>query len=311
MQIVFLGSPSFAVPALEALAAHYRIVGVVTQPDRPAGRGRRLQSPPARLAAHRLGIPVLQPPRLSHPDALATVRNWAPDLIVVAAYGQILRPAILDLPRLGCLNVHASLLPRWRGSSPIQAALLAGDASTGVTIMKMDPGLDTGPILSQREIPLGGSETGGSLSARLAELGAALLLETLPGYISGSIQPVPQDETRSTHAPLLRKSDGYLSPDQPAVQLERKVRAFDPWPGTYVEWPGGRLAVLAAHAAEDAEPAKLGRLVLADGRPALTTIDGRLVMDRVQPVGKKPMSGDAFLHGARGVLGSTVSVSGG
>jgi methionyl-tRNA formyltransferase len=144
----------------------------------------------------------------------------------------------------------------------------------------------------------------------LAELGAALLLETLPGYISGSIRPSPQDEDRSTHAPLLRKSYGYLSPDQPAVQLERKVRAFDPWPGTYVEWPGGRLAVLAAHAVTAMGPSEVGRLVLGDGRPALATIDGWLVMDRVQPVGKKSMSGDAFLRGARGVLGSTVAVSG-
>ena len=212
MRLVFLGSPDFAVPSLQGLAAHYRIAGVVTQPDRPAGRGRRLRPPAVRLAAHRLSLPVLQAGRLSEPEALAAVRAWAPDLIVVVAFGQLLRPAILDLPRWGCLNLHASLLPRWRGASPVQAAILAGDPTSGVTVMRMDPGLDTGPILSQRAVPLSTTETGGSLSARLADLGAALLLETLPGYLSGSVQPSSQDHERATQAPLLRKSDGRLQP---------------------------------------------------------------------------------------------------
>jgi len=307
MRIVFLGSPAFAVPSLEALAAHYRVVGVVTQPDRPAGRGRRLRPPAVRLAAHRLGLPILQPARLATPEALAAIRSWTPDLIVVAAFGQLLRTSLLDLPRLGCLNVHASLLPRWRGASPVQAAILAGDATTGVSLMRMDPGLDTGPLLAQRSVPIAPDDTGGSLASRLAELGAALLLETLPGYVSGSVQPTPQDDSHSTHAPLLRKTDGALSPTDPALVLARKVRAYDPWPGTYIEWQGRRLAVLAAHPAATDEPQPPGAAVPAGDRPAISTADGLLVLDRVQPVGKKPMPGEAFLRGNRDFLGSSIS----
>jgi methionyl-tRNA formyltransferase len=307
MRIVFLGSPDFAVPSLEALASHYHVIGVVTQPDRPAGRGRRLRPPAVRLAAHRLSLPVVQPPRLASPEALDAIRSWAPDLIVVAAFGQLLRTSLLDLPRLGCLNVHASLLPRWRGASPVQAAILAGDATTGVSLMRMDPGLDTGPLLAQRAIPIAPDDTGGSLAARLAELGAALLLETLPGYVSGSVQPTPQDDSRSTHAPLLSKADGALDPTDPAVLLARSVRAYDPWPGTYVDWQERRMAILAAHAAPALEHQPPGVAVLAGDRPAITTTDGLLVLDRVQPVGKKPMTGEAFLRGNRAFLGSTIT----
>ena len=307
MRLVFLGSPEFAVPSLEGLAAHYQVVGVVTQPDRPAGRGRRLRPPAVRVAAHRLALPVIQPGRLSDPEALAALRAWAPDVIVVVAFGQLLRPAILDLPRWGCLNVHASLLPRWRGAGPIQACILAGDTDSGVTVMRMDPGLDTGPILSQRSVPLAADETGGSLSARLADLGAALLLETLPGYISGSIRPTSQDDSRATHAPLLHKTDGHLLPIEPAEPLARKVRAFDPWPGTFIEWSGGRLGLLAAHAETSGPTATPGQLLSAGGRPAVATVDGLLVLDRVQPVGRRPMTGEAFLRGSHGFLGASLT----
>lgn len=308
MRIVFLGSPEFAVPSLEALAAHYSIVGVVTQPDRPAGRGRRLRPPAVRLAAHRLGLPIIQPPRLAAPESLSAIRAWAPDLIVVAAFGQILRTSLLDLPRLGCLNVHASLLPRWRGASPVQAAILAGDITTGVTLMKMDPGLDTGPVLAQRSIPIAPDDTGGSLAARLADVGAALLLETIPGYVAGSVLPTPQDESRTTHAPLLHKSLGALSPTDSAGLLTRKVRAYDPWPGTYIEWRGRRLAVLAAHQASASEAQPPGVAVLHGDHPAITTSDGLLVLDRVQPVGKKNMPGEAFLRGNSDFLGSLIAI---
>lgn len=306
MRLVFLGSPDFSVPSLEALAAHYKVVGVVTQPDRPAGRGRRMTSPPVRLAAHRLGIPVLQPARLSAPEALAALREWAPDLIVVAAFGQLLRSPVLDLPRHGCLNIHASLLPRWRGASPIQAAILAGDAETGVSLMKMNQGLDTGPLLASRSVTLAPDETGGSLSLRLASLGASLLLETLPGYVSGSVVPIPQDESRATSAPRLRKADGALSPAASALHLARMVRAFDPWPGTHIQWEGVRLAVLSAHTAQAGGPFRPGQVVATAGSPGMVTIDGLLVLDRVQPEGKKPMSGAAFLRGSPTFLGATL-----
>lgn len=238
LRLVFMGSPDFAVPTLRALAAQYAVVGVVTQPDRPAGRGMTLTPPPVKLVAEELRIPLIQPQKLRQPEAVQQLKDWNPDLIVVSAFGQILRPEVLDLPRQGCINVHASLLPRWRGAAPIQAAILAGDAQAGVTIMKMDPGLDTGPMLSQRAIPIDAEDTGGSLLQKLSHLGGELLLETLPGYISGEIQPQPQPETGSTYAPMLKKEDGLLDFTRPAAELERKIRAFQPWPGTTVAWDG-------------------------------------------------------------------------
>jgi methionyl-tRNA formyltransferase len=299
-RIVFMGSPAFALPTLRALAEQYQIVGVVTQPDRPAGRGRALTSPPVKRLALELGLPVIQPRRLREPEAMEQIRGWQPDLIVVAAFGQILRPEVLDLPEYGCINVHASLLPRWRGAAPIQAALLHGDAESGVTIMKMDPGVDTGPILSQRAAPILTEDTAETLSARLAELGTALLIETLPPYLSGSLLPRPQPESGATYAPLLKKEDGALDFTQPAEALARKVRAFNPWPGAYTLWNGEMLKIHAAHPA----PAGAGTLppgstAVVEGRPALAASTGLLVLDEVQPAGKKPMPGEVFLHGAR------------
>src|SRR5512136_2516429 len=209
-RIVFMGSPDFAVPALEALARNYTVVGVVTQPDRPAGRGGDLRPPAVKEAALRLGIPSIQPEKSRQPEALDQLKAWAPDVIVVAAFGQILRTNVLELPRFGCINIHGSLLPRWRGAAPIQAAILAGDKETGITIMKMDPGVDTGPILSQRALRMASDETGGSLFVKMSILGADLLLETLPRYLDGELLPQTQPEEGATYAPMLRKEDGLL-----------------------------------------------------------------------------------------------------
>ncbi len=297
-RIVFMGSPAFAVPVLQALAAAYPVVGVVTQPDKPAGRGRRPTPPAVKTAALALGIPVMQPRRLRQPEAFEHLRAWQPDLIVVAAYGQILRPNVLALPRYGCLNVHASLLPRWRGASPIQHAILHGDAQTGVTIMQMDEGMDTGPILSQRAWPITEEDTAASLSDRLSTLGAALLLETLPCYLEGRIRPHPQPEVGITYALLLKKADGQLDFERPAVALARQVRAFNPWPGAFTLWKGQPLKIHGAHAEALPSPGPGARLTVA-GRPALGTAEGVLVLDQVQPAGKKPMAGEAFLRGAR------------
>ncbi len=297
-RIVFMGSPEFAVPTLRALVAQYPVVGVVTQPDRPAGRGRKLTPPPVKVVAQELGLPIMQPRRLKAPEAFEQLQAWAPDLIVVAAYGQILRPNVLQLPRYGCINVHASLLPRWRGASPIQHAILAGDQETGITIMIMDEGLDTGPILSQRAIPIAPDDTGATLSAKLAVLGAELLLETLPDYLSGALRPQPQPEDGVTYAPLLKKEDGRLDFTEPAEALARRVRAFDPWPGTFTEWQGAPLKVLRAEAVDAPSPGP-GRRLVWQGFPAVGTGQGVLVLREVQPAGKRPMSGDAFLRGAR------------
>ncbi len=298
-RIVFMGSPEFALPTLEALARHYPVVGVVTQPDKPAGRGNRLTPPPVKVRAEALGLPVMQPRRLSDPRAMATLRAWNPDLIVVAAFGQILKPEVLQLPRYGCLNVHASLLPRWRGASPIQYALLHGDAQTGVTIMLMDEGLDTGPILSQRATTILPDDTAATLSRRLAQMGAELLLDTLPPYLEGELTPRPQDDSLATYAPRLKREDGALDFTRSAAYLARQVRAFDPWPGTFMPWRNARLKVLAAHPVEDEPSPGPGVRVVYKGWPAVGTGDGLLVLDRVQPPGKRPMPGDAFLRGAR------------
>ncbi len=302
-RIVFMGSPDFAVDTLQALADSYLVVGVVTQPDRPAGRGRILTPPPVKILAEELRLPVIQPLRMQEPDSMAKLKEWQPDLIVVAAFGQILRQEVLDLPPFGSLNVHASLLPRWRGAAPIQAAILHGDQQTGVTIMKMDSGIDTGPLLSQRALPIQAEDTAGSLAPKLAKLGTELLMETLPSYLSGELQPQPQ-RGEYTYAPLLKKSDGELDFSRNAEVLERKVRAFNPWPGTFMTWQGGRLNVHQARAQSLAEVdiAKgldSGQRIIFEDEPAVITRNGLLVLEEVQPAGKKPMPGKVFLRGAK------------
>jgi methionyl-tRNA formyltransferase len=295
IRAVFMGSPDFAMPSLKALADLYPVVGVVTQPDREAGRGRTLVAPPVKRMALELGLPVIQPEKLRAPEAMAQLQAWAPDVIVVAAFGQILRPAVLDLPRFGCINVHGSLLPRWRGAAPIQAAILAGDQETGITIMKMDSGVDTGPILVQRSLTISSDDTAGTLFDKMSALGAELIKETMPGYLDGSIQPRPQLEVGATYAPMLKKEDGLLDFTRPAEELVRRVRAFNPWPGTYFEWRDGNIKVHAAHAVSyKSEP---GKFFVYEKSPAVGTIDGTLILDVVQPAGKKPMPGKSFLAG--------------
>ena len=298
-RIVFMGSPDFAVPTLRRLAERYIITGVITQPDRPAGRGRTLTAPPVKVLAQELRLPLIQPVKLRQSEAMQQLIQWAPDLIVVAAFGQILRPQVLDLPPYGCLNVHASLLPRWRGAAPINAAILHGDLQTGVTIMRMDPGVDTGPILSQRAEPIRPVDTAGELSRRLAELGADLFIDTLPGYLSGEIQPQPQKEALATYAPMLKKEDGALDFTQPATELERRVRAFQPWPGAYIEWSGGLLKILHTAVIDTLPADSLGARLIYHSLPAVQTAQGLLLLEEVQPAGKKSMPGKDFLQGAR------------
>lgn len=297
-RIVFLGSPEFAVPALKALADRYPVVGSVTQPDRPAGRGGSLKPPAVKVTSHALGIPVIQPEKLRAPEAMAQLHAWAPDLIVVAAFGQILRLDVLNLPEFGCINIHGSILPRWRGAAPIQAAILAGDVETGITIMKMDQSVDTGPLLSQRYIPITPTDTAGTLFEKLATTGTDLLLETLPPYLSGSLIPQPQTEAGVTYAPMLKKEDGLLDFNQTAIALERRVRAFSPWPGTFFDWKGTPLKVLRARLSSEKSPPP-GTRFAVDGHPAIGTAQGILILDEVQPAGKKPMPGKAFLAGGR------------
>jgi methionyl-tRNA formyltransferase len=297
-RIIFLGSPDFAIPALNALAAEYPIIAVITQPDRPAGRNGKLRPPPVKTVALDLGLPVIQPEKLRVPSVLEQLRAWSPDLIVVAAFGQILRPELLDLPKYGSINIHGSILPRWRGAAPVQAAILAGDAETGVTIMKMDAGIDTGPLLGSCSIPIAQDETAGTLFDKLAVIGANLLLETLPRYLSGELVPQPQPALGVTHAKMLKKEDGRLDFSQPASSLERRVRAMDPWPGAFFDWKGTPIKLLRARVSGEVS-ASPGDRVIVRGYPAIRTPQGDLILEEVQPAGKKPMDGKAFLAGAR------------
>ena len=298
-KVIFMGSPEFALPCLSGLAAarNYQVVGVVTQPDRASGRGRELNSPPVKKLALELNLPIIQPEKLREPEAMQQLQAWKPDLIVVAAFGQILQKDILDLPRYGCINVHASLLPRWRGAAPINAAILAGDEETGVTIMQMDLGLDTGPMLAKRSIRLTRDDTAGSVFEALSTLGADLLLDTLPDYLSGKLTPQPQPEEGVTYAPMMKKEDGKLDFNSDVNELERRVRAFNPWPGAFMDFDGVTLKIHRTHV--EAGIASVGKRLIVQNQPAVGARGGLLILDEVQPAGKKSMSGKSFLAGAR------------
>jgi methionyl-tRNA formyltransferase len=299
VNVVFMGTPDFAVPALQKLMVTQNVTGVVTQPDRPAGRGRQLQPPPIKVVAEAAAIPVYQPPSLRRAEAAEPIRAWQPDLIVVAAFGQILRPHLLDLPPHGCLNIHASLLPRWRGASPIQHALLAGDSETGISLMQMDVGMDTGPVYVRESLAILPDDTAASLHDRLALLAGAMIERYLPQILAGELTAVPQDNNQATYAPLIKKEDGRLDWQQPAVELERRIRALTPWPGAYTTWQGKRLKILAAQPVTNA--------ALAEGEPGdvigsletavIRTGDGGLELLELQLEGKRPATIAEFLRG--------------
>jgi methionyl-tRNA formyltransferase len=292
---------------LRALDEHYTVVGVVTQPDQPAGRGRHVTASPVKEVALMLGLPLFQPDTLRPPEAVAHLAGWNPDVIVVAAFGQILREAALALPPHGCLNVHASLLPLYRGAAPISAAILAGEEVTGVTLMRMDKGMDTGPILAQAELPILGDDTTASLTARLSELGAELLIKTLPGWLAGEIEARPQDGSRATYCRPLKKEDGHLDWTRPAAALERQVRACDPWPGAYTSWQGQPLKVLRAHAQPAWPGAGLpGQVIALDTGIGVITGQGVLELLEVQLAGKRPMPAELFARGQRNLVGGVL-----
>ena len=300
-RVVFFGTAELAVASLRALAedARFQVVAVVTQPDKPRGRELQLQPSAVKAAALETGLPVLQPGRARDEQFIDEIRRLGPDLNVVAAYGQILPQALLDIPKHGSLNVHTSLLPRHRGAAPIQWAILSGDDETGVTIMKMDAGLDTGPILTQRKTAILPADTAQTLHDRLAELGAALLLETIPAWIAGQITPEPQPEGAS-YARKIEKADGLLNWNEPAAELWRKVRAFTPWPGafTFFETAGRRRMIKIWQADpldQSGEPARIS----AAGKEGIVvgTGQGSLRIRELQPEGKKRMNAQDFLAG--------------
>ncbi len=299
LRIVFAGTPEFSVPALAALhAAGHDVVAVYCQPDRPAGRGRVLAAGPVKQRALELGIPVEQPATLRGEEAVARLAAHAPDLMVVVAYGLILPPAILAVPRLGCLNIHGSLLPRWRGAAPIHRAVLAGDARTGITIMQMDAGLDTGPMLLRREADIGPRETSGELHDRLAELGAEAVVEAIGAWTTGQIAPQPQPAEGVTYAAKIHKDEARIDWTQPAVAIDRAVRAFNPWPVAETRWQGEQLRVWAStplpDAGRDAPPGTVS--IAADGHIVVATGAGALQLDVLQLPGRKPTAAADFLR---------------
>jgi methionyl-tRNA formyltransferase len=300
LRIVFAGTPEFAVPALEALhAAGHRIVAVYTQPDRPAGRGRAIAASPVKQRALHLGLPVEQPVTLKSAAAQEQLAAYAPDVVIVVAYGLLLPQAVLDIPRLGCLNIHASLLPRWRGAAPIQRAVQAGDERSGVSIMQMEAGLDTGPELLRREIALAPRETGGSLHDRLAPLGAEAIVAALPGWAAGTLRAVPQPEAGATYASKLHKEEANLNWSRPAIELDRQVRAFNPWPVAVTTLAGEPVRVWQAQPwPVAATPAAAPGMVVsaADGRILVATGDGLLELQTLQFAGRKPLAARDVLN---------------
>lgn len=302
LRIAFAGTPQFAVPALRMLlASGHTVVGVLTQPDRPAGRGQQLRASPIKLLAAGHGLPIAQPPTLKTPEGRAELARWAPDLLVVVAYGLILPPPVLELPRLGCLNIHGSLLPRWRGAAPIQRAILAGDAETGVTIMQLDAGLDTGPTLLERRRPIHSHDTAGDLHDALSELGAAALAEALDGITAGRLAARPQPASGATYAPKIEKAEARLDWSAGVVEIDRRVRAFNPWPMAETSFAGEPLRVLRARIADqpvsDAAPGTL--LGIAEDGLRVACGDGVLAVRELQRAGKRPVSARDFANAVR------------
>ena len=322
LKIIYMGTPSFAVPALEALIANrapglllpegYEIVTVITRPDKPSGRGKEVVFSSVKQAALARGIPVWQPGSFKRPENSEALAVYHADLYIVAAFGQILPQNVLDLPRYGTLNIHASLLPRYRGVSPISEAILQSESETGVTIMQIDAGIDTGPILLQRAIPIEENDTTGSLTAKLADLGASALLAALPLWIADELQPQSQNEQEASYTHMLRKEDGAIDWHRPAARLAREVRAYSPWPGSYTTWHGKLLKILEAYAfvASEARDIPSGTVMLRkeSGTPTLqvATGEGALVLDRLQLEGKKAMNADEFLRGYANIVGDVL-----
>jgi len=321
-RIIFMGTPQFAVPALEALIAGqtpgavlaqgYQLASVITRVDKPAGRGKEVIYSPVKQAALAHGIPVWQPGSLKRPENIEMLATYQADLYIVAAFGQILPQAVLDQPRYGTLNIHASLLPKYRGMSPISEAILQRDSETGISIMLIDAGVDTGPVLLKRTLSIAADETTGSLTTKLATLGAQTLLEALPPWIAGDLTPEPQDELKASHTRMLRKEDGEIRWERPAAVLAREVRAYNPWPSAYTHWHGKLLKIVTAHPSAlepggAVTPGTVSQWEEAGHRLlAVVTGSGRLLVERLQLEGKKAMSAEEFVRGYPRIVGDVL-----
>jgi len=317
LRVIFMGSPEFAVPSLERLVLNqYQVVTVYTQPDRPAGRGRSLASSPVKRAALALKLPVVQPVNLKGPEVVAQLAGLQPDVIVVSAYGQILPQSVLDIPRYGCINIHPSLLPRFRGASPVAAAILAGDEFTGVSVMLMNAGLDTGPVLARAQIPVSGQDTTGSLTAKLSLISAHLLLEVLPRWSRDELTPQPQDEAKATYCGSISKEQSEIDWHLAVTDIWRRVRAFQPWPGCYTIWGGRQFKIIEAVPLASEGNLEVGRVIALtpamDGGGAAFGVGtgvGILGVSKVQMAGKRVMSAAEFLRGHKEFIGSILPSS--
>lgn len=303
MRIVFIGTGEIGVPVLRSLlkSPQHQLVGVITQPDKPAGREQHIKAPPIKAALEGSALPIFQPARIKGEGAVAEIRGLAPDVIVVMAYGQILPRSVLEIPRVACLNLHASLLPRHRGAAPIQAAILAGDRESGITVMYMDEGLDTGDVLLQTRLELATDETGGSLHDRLAQIAPAALDEALAHLQKGIAPRIPQDSSVATYSPKLEREDGRIDWSETAAQIERKIRAFDPWPGalTLIRDAAGRerkLKIFSATVTESTRAAP-GEILRSESSLVIAAADGALSLGEVQLEGKRRMKATDFLRG--------------
>ena len=310
MRIIFMGTPEFAVPHLEQLILNqYEVVAVYTRPDRPAGRGQTLASSPVKRAARALKLPVVQPVSLKALAAIDELKGLSPDVIVVAGFGQILPQAVLDIPRYGCLNVHPSLLPRFRGASPVAAAILAGDDFTGVSILLVSAALDSGPVLTRAQIPVSAQDTTDSLTSKLSRVGARVLLDTLVYWLRGELSPRPQNEAGATSCSLVTREEGEVDWHLRAVDIWRQVRAFHPWPGSYTNWRGKQLKILEAVPLPGEGSLEVGEVVALTRKESgiafgINTGDGVLGVLRVQMEGKRGVSSAEFLRGQRQFIGA-------
>jgi len=312
VRILFMGTPEFAVPSLEHLILNHQVVAVYTQPDKPVGRGRSLLSPPIKRAALIWKLPVVQPVSLKETAVVAQLADFHPDIIVVAAFGQILPQVVLDIPSYGCINLHPSLLPRFRGASPVAAAILAGDEFTGVSIMLMDSGLDTGPILARAPISISPRDTTGSLTVKLSLIAARLLQEVLVGWSRGEITPQPQSEAEATYSGPITKEAGEIDWHLPAIDIWRRVRAFQPWPGCYTRWEGRRLEIIVAVPLPREGTFEVGQVVALNRDGAafgINTGDGILGVLEVQIEGKRAMPAAEFVRGQRQFIGAILPIS--
>lgn len=315
MNIVFMGTPDFSVPTLQRLIeSEYTVIAVVTQPDRPKGRGRQVVSPPVKVLAAQHSILVFQPERIRAPEIQQQLREFAPDAIVVVAYGQILPESILQIPRLGCINVHASLLPKYRGAAPFQWAIIRGEQETGITTMIMDKGMDTGDILLQERVAIDTKDTAGTLHDKLSQTGAELLLRTLQGLEEGSVKPIPQNHEEATYAPLLKKQDGLIAWQEPATAIYNKVRGMQPWPGAYTFFQGKTIKLLKVEIDASCSPeveASPGTVVAIDQErgPVIATGGGLLRILEIQPQNKRPMQCSDFCRGYHVKIGDQLTGS--